>query len=314
MALTLVEAAKKESGDVVRSSVIELFARNSDILAAIPFTDIAGNAYRYTQEQALPGIAFRGVNEAYTESTGVLNPQVEQLVIAGGDLDVDKFIVSTQGMSVRAAHVAMKVKALASTWTQKFIKGDSATTQKEFDGLQTRLTGDQVVSNSAAANGLALALTVLDEAIDAVDDPTHILMTKAMARKMAAASRNTSVGGYITFEIGAFGRRVMTYNDLPILIADRNADANAAIDSSEAYTGGGTADGTSIYVLSLREGMLSGIQSGGGMQVTDLGELDTKPVYRTRCEWYTSILLEHPRAACRLRDIDPALAILAAPA
>jgi len=311
MALTLVEAAKANSGDVVRSSIIELFARSSDVLAAIPFTNISGNAYKYTQEQSLPGIAFRGVNEAYSESTGVLNPQVEQLVIAGGDLDVDKFITTTQGPGVRAAHVAMKVKQLASTWTLKFIKGDSATTAKEFDGLQTRLTGNQVVSNSATTSGTGLSLAKLDEVIDAVDDATHLLMTKATARRLSAAARTTTVGGYITYDLGAFGRRVMRYNDLPILIADRNADANAAIDATEAYTGGGTADGTSVYCLSLREGMLSGIQSGGGMMVTDLGELDTKPVYRTRCEWYTSILVEHSRSAARLRDVDSATAVIA---
>lgn len=310
MALTLVEAAKANSGDVVRSAVIELFAQNSDILTVLPFTTIQGNAYKYVQEQTLPGIAFRGVNEAYTESAGVLNPQTEQLVIAGGDLDVDRFIVATQGMGVRGAHVRMKVKALASSFSLKFIKGDSASTAKEFDGLQTRLTGNQVVSNSAASNGAALSLAKLDEAIDAVDDPSHLLMTKAMARRLNAAARTTTVGGYVTYSQGEFGRRIMRYNDLPILIADRNADANAQIDGAEAYTGGGTADGTSIYVLSMRPGMLSGIENGT-MDVRELGELDTAPVFRTRVEWYVSILLEHPRAAARLRDVDPALAVTA---
>jgi hypothetical protein len=310
MALTLVEAAKANSGDVVRSSIIELFARNSDVLRVLPFTTIPGNAYKYTQEQTLPGIAFRGVNEGYTESTGVLNPETEQLTIVGGDLDVDRFIVSTMGNGVRAAHVRMKVKALASTFSQKFIKGDSATTAKEFDGLQTRLTGNQVVSNSTASSGAALSLFKLDEAIDAVDEPNYLLMTKAMARRLNAATRTTTVGGQINFRPDEFGRRTATYNDLPILIADRNADANAQIDASEAYTGGGTADGTSIYVLSLMPSMLSGIENGT-MDVRDLGETTSTPVFRTRVEWYVSILLEHPRAAARLRDVDVTLAVTA---
>ena len=40
MALTLVEAAKLETGDVVRQAIIELYAGSSDILMNLPFDDI----------------------------------------------------------------------------------------------------------------------------------------------------------------------------------------------------------------------------------------------------------------------------------
>ena len=40
MALTLVEASKLVSGEVVRSAVIEMFARNSDILRVLPLSDL----------------------------------------------------------------------------------------------------------------------------------------------------------------------------------------------------------------------------------------------------------------------------------
>ena len=93
MALTLVEAAKLQSGDVYKQGVIEMFAMMSAILMTLPFEDIQGNAVKYNREETLPGIGFRGVNEGFTESTGVLNPMVESLFIAGGDLDVDRFIV-----------------------------------------------------------------------------------------------------------------------------------------------------------------------------------------------------------------------------
>jgi len=106
MSLTLIEAAKlmANGGQTVRASVISMFARASDLLAAIPFKDIPGNAYAYNREGALPAVAFRGVNESYTASTGIINPLVEALRIAGGDLDVDKFIFSTGRPSVRATH------------------------------------------------------------------------------------------------------------------------------------------------------------------------------------------------------------------
>ena len=65
MALTLVEAAKR-SQNPIQSAIIEMYARNSDILMSLPFDTIQGNALRYNREETLPGIGFRGVNEAYT--------------------------------------------------------------------------------------------------------------------------------------------------------------------------------------------------------------------------------------------------------
>lgn len=135
MPLTLVEAAKLNSGQVKRSAVIEMFAQESDVLRVLPFDNIAGNALKYNREEALPGVAFRGVNESFDESTGVINPLVESLAIGGGDLDVDRFIVTTQGQGIRSTHERMKVKSLAQDWARVFIKGDSESNPREFDGL-----------------------------------------------------------------------------------------------------------------------------------------------------------------------------------
>src|SRR6185503_5355775 len=163
MALTLVDAAKLHTGNVLRSAIIELYAMTSDILRVLPFETIAGNALRYNREETLPGIGFRGVNEAYTESVGVINPVTEPLVIAGGDLDVDKFIIDTMGADQRSTQEAMKTKALSLRWSKAFIKGDSVSQPREFDGLQARLTGTQLISAGATAGGAALSLAKLDE-------------------------------------------------------------------------------------------------------------------------------------------------------
>jgi hypothetical protein len=304
MALTLVEAAKLETGDVKRRAIIELYAKSSDVLMSMPFDTIAGNALQYNLEETLPGISFRGVNEAFTEDAGVINPVTENLSIAGGDLDVDRFIIETMGANQRSVREAMKVKSLALTYTKKFIKGDNSSDPREFDGLQTRLTGSQKIAAGSTANGTPLSLAKLDEAIDAVDSPTHLLMNKAMRRRLTVAARTTTVGGYVTYTTDAFGRKLMQYNDLPILIADQDSTGTDIMGFTEAATSG-TATGTSIYVLSLGSGMLSGIQNGG-ISVRDLGELDAKPVWRTRVEWFTGLTVMHPKAAARLWSISDA--------
>jgi hypothetical protein len=301
MALTLVEAAKLYKGDPFRSAVIETYAKNSDILRELPFDNIEGNAMRYNREESLPGIGFRGINEGYTESTGILNPQVEPLVIAGGDLDVDKFILDTMGQDQRSTHELMKVKALALNWTLKFIKGDQGSEPREFDGLQVRCIGDQLIYAGTTANGTALSLAKLDELIDAVEDPSALIMNKTMRRRLSAAARSSSVGGYITYDLDAFGRRVAFYNDLPILIADVDNTGAQILPFTEACYSG-TATGCSIYCVSFGDGKLMGIQSGA-MDVRDIGELEAKPVLRSRVEWYNGIACYHGKAAARLYSI-----------
>lgn len=308
MALTLLEAAKAYSGDVVRQAVIELYAESNDILAAMPFENISGNALKYNREESLPGVGFRGVNEAYTEGAGVLNPQTESLVIAGGDLDVDKFIIDTQGEGVRSMHEAMQIKALANRLALAFIKGDTSTNPRELAGLQSRVTGDQLMSAGTTSGGAALSLGKLDELIDAVDNPTHLIMNKSMRRKLSTAARTPAVGGYITYEQDAFGRRQMYYGDLPILIADKDNEGNDILPYNEASSSGG-ATSTSIYAVSFTDDGVVGLQNGD-IQARDLGELDEKPVFRTRVEWYPGLAIFKGRAVARMRHIGD-LAIVA---
>lgn len=309
MSLTLVEAAKLHSGDVIKSAVIEIYARSSDILRVLPFESIEGNALKYNREETLPGIGFRGVNEQYTESTGILNPVTESLYIAGGDLDVDKFILDTMGADQRSSQEAMKIKALALAWTRTFIKGDNASEPREFDGLQIRIVGDQKVAAGSTANGDALSLAKLDELIDAVDDPLYLVMSKAMRRRLQTAARNYQIGGFIMYEPDEFGRRLTKYQDLPILIADKDNTNTAILPFTEVCPGGGTNTGTSIYCISVGDAKLQGLQNGE-VDVRDLGELQTKPALRSRVEWYLGIAIFNGRSAGRLWGISNAAVVV----
>lgn len=307
MALTILEAAKLNPGDVMRNAIIEMYARNSDILRALPFETIAGNALRYNREEALPGVGFRGVNEAYTESVGVLNPITESLSIIGGDLDVDLFITRTMGANQRAVQEAMKVKALAHRWSLAFIKGDSSTDPREFDGLQRRIPvgSSQLLDAGATSGGDALSLYKLDTLLSKVDGANYLIMNRTMAMRLAQAARTTSVGGYIVFSPDEFGRQITSYNGIPILVADEDNTGAQILPFTEANPGGGAAASTSIYAVAMGEGMLVGIQNGE-MEVRDLGELETKPVERTRVEWYAGAAIFSGKSVARIRGVKDA--------
>jgi len=318
MALTLIEASKiaMNRDEVIRATIMELYARSSDLLQYMPFESISGNAITFNRENTLPTVAFRGINEAYTEGTGQVDRITETLSIAGGDLDVDKFLIKTSGMDQRAVQEGMAVKALSLSLTSTYIKGSVLTDPKSFDGLQTRLTIDssttQTIGASTAANtATPLALTKLDALIDAVDEPTHLLMHKGNRRNLSAAARNSAVGGYVTYDLDAFGRRVTRYNDIPIMVADKD-NTNTDIMTDTETNAAGNAISSSIYCLSFMENGVVGLQNGP-MDVTDLGEVDTKPVFRTRVEWYVGMAIMRPKGAARLHSINTG-AVVAVPA
>ena len=303
MALTLVEASKIALGrdQVHRATIMELYARGSDLLAYLPFENITGSSLAFNREQTLPAAGFRAVNQAFAEGAGTTSRIVESLAIAGGDLDVDKFIVDTMGPDQRASQEAMKVMALSLSMANEIIKGDVIATPQGFDGLQVRCTGTQLITASTGG-ATALSLTILDQIIDQVDEPTHLIMNKTMRRRLSAAARNAGVGGYITYELDAFGRRVTFYNDLPILVADRNNLNGQIIPFTEADFSLGGAASCSIYCVSFAENGVLGLQSAE-MDVRDLGEQDASPVFRTRIEWYITLGILRERSAARLWSI-----------
>lgn len=304
MALTLLEAAKLSAteGNFKQAGVIRQYAESSGVLENIPFQTIPGNSISYNVQETMPGIGFRGYNQAFSESTGIVNPQTETLAIAGGDLDVDMKLIQHFGEDIRATQEMLKVDSLSLAWTNTFINGDRSTNPLEFDGIKRRIVGSQLVANGSSSGGDVLSLTALDRTKRQVQSPTHWIMNEEMALRLTAAARNTSVGGFITYSMDEFGREVIRYAGLPIITLREDNNRNEILPFTEAAPGGGTNQSTSIYCVSFREMMLQGIQDGV-IDVRDLGELSDRPVLRTRVEWGCGIMAMNPRCMARLYGV-----------
>jgi hypothetical protein len=304
MSITLLEAAKLVQNPLKRG-VIEIFPRVSPVLERLPFFSVTGNAYTYNLEQTLPGIAFRGINESYDESTGVVNPVTERLYVLGGLSAVDRALIKTQGSAnnLRSIHDAMKAKATALEFTKKFFKGSNTTDPNEFDGLENRLTGDQVINMGNTSGGDTLTLPKLDELIDAVQgSPDVLFMNKVLRRKVNALMR---AAGQATETVSdSFGRQIPSYAGVPIAVIEEDKDGAAILGFGEANPGGGTAASSSIYAVKFGAAeWVSGLQAGS-MDVVDLGLNRTK--YETLIEWICGVGVFHPKAAARLRGIKNA--------
>jgi hypothetical protein len=311
MALSLAEAAKLSTNDLQRG-VIEEFVQTAKVLDRLPLKEIEGNAYAYNTEASLPGIEFRAVNSAYSESTGTFNQKTESLVILGGDADVDTFIAKTRGNlnDQRAEQTALKVKAANYKFQDTFINGDTGVDANAFDGLKKRLSGTQVID--AATNGLPIIgassadrhafFDKLDELIAAVDGGADVLyMNKWVKGWLNSAARRE---GFHSAERDEFGRIVDFYNSIPFEDIGNKADGTMILPQTETQ-GTKTAACSSIYAV--RFGSDEGDRAvtgltNGGIDVRDLGEQQSKPAFRTRIEFFCGLAVFGPGAA-RLRGI-----------
>lgn len=308
MAQTLAQAALLSENDLQRG-VVETFVQESSVLDRIPLMPIQGNAFAYNKELALPGIEFRAVNAAYTESTGTVVQATESLVILGGDADVDRFIVQTRGNlnDQRAIQTRMKVKSLSYKYQDTFINGDTAVDANSFDGLKKRLTGTQLIT--AGANGLAVLgaddaarqsfFDKLDELLAAVVGGADVLYMNASIRsKILSNMRRLNIQ---TTPVGV--KQEASYNGIPLVDIGNKADGTAIIPQTE--TMGSSSVASSIYAVNFTDSENSpGVAglSNGGVDVRDLGEIDDKPVFRTRIEFYCG-MASFGNGAARLQGV-----------
>jgi hypothetical protein len=301
MGLTLLEASKLEQ-DPARLAVISELAEG-ELMANVPFMSISGPGVDYGVESELPAVGFRAFNESYPETYGVINPQYERLKIFGGDIDVDLAKIRMSGEQAKLDQIQMKIRSMRLTFEDLFINGNESVDPRQFDGLRTRINSG---SSQAISMGGALSLARLDELIDAVDAGSSekvLIMNKTMRRRLTVAARNTSIGGFITYELDGFGRRVTRYGDTRIIVTDTNAQNVAIQPFTEA------ASSTSIYCVAFGDMQTTALQHSNGIIVDQLGQVDDAPVDRTRIEWYVGEAVFNGRTAARLFGVTDAAVV-----
>lgn len=297
--LTLLEAAKAVTGNPLKKAVIKKFAEQSDLLRVLPFEDVAGPAKEIHREVTLPTTAFRALNGSWGASHGKTGKILEPTVIAGGTIEIDRQLEKRVPGS-RASQELMKVKALAHDVGHKAVKGDAQSTNTEFDGLQVRCTGSQLIANGSTSGGDVLALGKIDELLDKVPGANALVMSRAMRRILTTAIR-AGIDSPITYDKDEFGRRISMYADLPILLTDGPDMVYTTLAFNEANPGGGSAVGQSIYALRIALDGFHGIQNGG-MEVADLGQISATKL-TTLVDWSMGLVAETDYCIGRLYGI-----------
>lgn len=309
MPMTLLEA-KKLSTNPTQIFVINEFL-NSRLLQILPFMDVMGGALNYTTVGELPGVGFRGINESFPEGTGVLVPQSEALKLFGGDMLVDTAIVDRQGATARNSHITLKLQAARLRFEKTFFKGDSISNPREFDGLQRRITGNQLIANGDNT-GNALSIDSLKRMIDAVKAGTgrkFLFMNDTIKRRLEGYYEGTS-SGMLRYTVNELGQEVLMFRGSEIVTIEDDEAGNPILPFTEASPDGSTTNNTSVYCVRFGDLLTTGIQgpSSGvmGIYAEDFGRIQASPHYLTRVNWDCGLATMNGRSVSRLYGIQDA--------
>jgi hypothetical protein len=303
MPLLLAESAKL-SLDMLLRGVIETILEESPMLRVMPFLEVEGNSFKYSQEATLGGAQFYAVNGVWQEGAATFTQQTASLAILGGDADTDNFIQRSRSNinDQKAIQTVLKAKSVARKWEQTVIYGDSATDPNAFDGLAKLLPnvaggGGQVITPAAAGGSLTLSL--LDQLIDKIlgGKPDVLLMSKRTRRKLKSLLQASA--HYVESGETSFGRQVMLYDGIPVLVSDFILDNEAADDTT-----GNTF--SSIYALHFdaADGLVG--LTNGGLEAIDIGPLETKDAERVRIRWYVGMAALRQSAIARMNGVSAA--------
>ena len=157
-AITQAEFAKTVQ-DPLRRGIIETTFVEEPVFGIIPFRTVPGLALPYNQEESLPGISFRNINEAFTTTVGVVNRKVETLKPFGGMSDTDVVLIDAYGRQERTSRDQLHAKAMSVKYVQTMLYGNSPASRagtafddvKGFDGIQARVTTGQTIDALGAA-------------------------------------------------------------------------------------------------------------------------------------------------------------------
>lgn len=269
-----LQSAKNLTQDMLVRGVIETMEKTSGVMARLPFVEVVGSGYAYNVMSDLPEVGYRAVNEKYTESAAEVTKTVESLVILGGDSDTDLFLQKTHSNfnDLRALNTEAKAKATARTFEMDFFKGTGAS--NTLKGLDQRIT-DSIAGTKIDK---ALSLDALNELLDSVVDGADALfMSKTMRRELMKLLQENN--HYIENGTDSFGRPVQFYGGVEIVPVD-----DSLIPAGKIYA---VKFGADSYVHGL---------SNGGIQAMDLGQLQDKPAFRVRIEFYCGLATLHKKS------------------
>jgi hypothetical protein len=314
MAMTIAQQAMIERNPL-RKGVLMGLLEQSYIMQKLPFENLGALSTQVVRWKTLPNsVAFRDLNEEFAEGTGDMEQLQEAVYDLGTDIDVDLLLTKDGNAIVdpRALQTKMQLKSISYFWNDQFINGDRAVTPKGFDGIKVRhanlVVDDAELEIDAAGLDMSEAgrvtadvhkfLDYLDRLLYRVDGgkADMLLMNDRGLLAFESAFRRA---GLLDQTKDMFDRHITTFKGIPLVDLGVKADQTTKIIPNNFDA----TDRTSIFAVKFGVGeYLHGIQQFA-MDTRDIGELEDKPVLRTRIQWPCGLANWHRRSIARLRNV-----------
>lgn len=311
--ITLPEYAKGLD-DPLSRGMIQQFSETSDILQALPFKSVMQGRNVFDRNTALPAMQFRALNEEPDISHGESEEFQDHCAPISGLLEVDRLKKKRYGERQMSLDMQGQMIKASELWTQTFFDGDTSSNLREFDGMKKRLTDEgtgsidgtdkrsRLLVNNTGVGGGPLSLSQLDIAIRRTSRPTHLIMSPLMQVKFIQAMRDINLTGHVIHMEQEGGNPVLYYGKLPMLTGYDVSETDDILPFDEVAFGGGPAQCTSVYVVSLREDGVCGIQTSP-FEVLPVGHTDRGIFYRNLAEWDSGITIQDKFSALRVSSI-----------
>lgn len=296
MPLLTEEAAKLSENDMKRG-VIEEFYDRDGLFGMLQFMPTEGKAYVYNREKTLAEGDWLDPNEIVNESASTFSTVTTTLKINVGDVDVDKFLQTTQSdlNNQKAVQIASKAKGMSRAFRKLLVTGDESANSKHFDGMNKLVHADMEIS--AGTDGNPLDFTMLDELKDAVETGiSAYVMTPGTYRAYKSLLRASGGVDPVQIMIEDFGY-VPSHDGVPILIND-------FIPTDVAQ--GSTSNTCSIYGVNFDPTVGLHCIFGGaaaGFSIEDLGTVQNKDATRTRIKQYVGTALKSTKSLAAIRGV-----------
>ena len=310
--LTLADV-KVGSVDDLQATVIDELVKSTYLFEKIGFEPVAslvgggaGWSYAYNKVKEESTSEFRDINGKYTDSVALTERKNVDLKILGGSFSIDRALRDTGGAPEQVAfQLAQKIKAVKAGFCNAIVNGAVITDSRQFDGLDTLLTGS---STEIVAGGTGFDLStftkvkdkaaefvaVLDDFLSIlVEKPDALMGNSKMINKIKAIAK---IVGTNTETKDDFGRSIDAYDGIALIdLGEYNGAPVVAINAGE----------TSLYAVKFGAQAFHAISPAGASLIDTIAPDFTQASEQVRglIELRAAVVLKHSKSCGVIRKI-----------
>ena len=299
--------------DDLQTTVIDELVKSTYLFEKIGFEPVAslvgggaGWSYAYNKVKEESTSEFRDINGKYKDSVALTERKNVDLKILGGSFSIDRALRDTGGAPEQVAfQLAQKIKAVKAGFCNAIVNGAVITDSRQFDGLDTLLTGS---STEIVAGGTGFDLStftkvkdkaaefvaVLDDFLSIlVEKPDALMGNSKMINKIKAIAK---IVGTNTETKDDFGRSIDAYDGIALIdLGEYKGAPVVAINAGE----------TSLYAVKFGAQAFHAISPAGASLVDTIAPDFTQASEQVRglIELRAAVVLKHSKSCGVLRNI-----------